>query len=123
MSDKIKLLEAANKKVADNSEFIAYYLLKYSKIENFSQQDIISILKCSAEDYFKLGLCKAPKIDSSNFIDELNKVSDYTHVSTIELNNIIKRVATLEKFSQLNNNSILMAARDKGKDKNKNENE
>ena len=117
MNDKIKLLELANKKVEGDGDFIAYFLSRYAEIEKLSQQDMMSALKCSIENYYKLGLCKAPNANSSDFIDELNKVSNYTNISTLELNKIIKRVSTIEKFSQLNNNPILMAARDKKKKK------
>jgi hypothetical protein len=123
MSVKIKLLGLAIKKVADDSDFMAYFLLKYSQIEKLSEQEVISFLKCSQEDYYKLGLCKTPDANSTNFIEQLNKVSEYTHTSSIELNNILKRVITIEKFAHSDNTSFLMAARDKKKGKKDKENE
>jgi hypothetical protein len=118
MSDKLKLLETANRKAASDRGFIAYCLLKYSEIEQKTEQEIISSLNCQLEDYYKLGLCRTPDVNSNDFLLRLNNISSYTHVSAIELNKIIKRVNAVLKFSDANTqveNSYLMAARDKKK--------
>lgn len=117
MSDKIKILEAAVKKISGEQEFMSFVLNKYMELENMSKSDLISSLKCSIEDYYKLGLCKAPKAGSTDFVDRLNNISQYTHTSVLELNKIIKRVDSISKFSgNLNNSAWLMAARDKKND-------
>jgi len=113
MSDKIKLLELAVKKVSEDHDFMAFYLTRYFQAEKISQQDIISTLNCSLEDYYRLGLCRVPKSNSNNFVEQLNKVSAFTHISALELNKIIKRVHSLQTFSNINDNPILMAARDR----------
>ena len=113
MSDKFKLLELAVKKVCEDRNFMAFYLIRYSQSERISQHDIISSLNCSLENYYRLGLCRVPDANSNNFIEQLNNVSAFTHTSALELNRIIKRVHSLETFSNINDNPILMAARDR----------
>jgi hypothetical protein len=119
MSDKVRLLELANKKVADDSDFIAYFFTKYSEIEKKSQQEIISTLNCSFENYYKVGLCRIPDINETDFLQRLNNISQYSNISSLELNKIIKRVNSVLKFSDninlQNTSPFLMAARDKKK--------
>ena len=119
MSDKLKLLQIANKRAAGDCDFIAYYLVKYSEFERISEDEIMSNLNCTIENYFKLGLCRVPDVNSEDFINRLNNISEYSLVSTIELNRIIKRVNSLLMFSTdkdlINPPTYLMAARDRKK--------
>ncbi len=115
MSDKIKLLQLANVKIADNSEFIAFYLKKYGEFENVSEKEICSNLNCSVEDYYKLALCKAPDVNSNEFASRLNNISQYTGIAVFGLSNIIKRVHSIMKLSENESTTYLMAARDKNK--------
>lgn len=118
MSHKLKLLKTANKNIETDSGFFAHYLGKYSEIENVSETDIISMLNCTTENYYKLGLCKAPPVNSKDFVQRLNNISDYTGISVLTLNKIIKRVHSVLKISEINKHadtSYLMAARDKNK--------
>lgn len=120
MNDKIKLLEAAMKKISSEKEFMAFVLSKYLEIEKISEGSLISELKCSLEDYYKLGLCRVPKTTSKDFILRLNSMCEYTHTPVSELNKIIKRVDTIIKLSEnANSSSLLMAARDKKKNEKK----
>lgn len=118
MSDKLKLLETANKKASMDKDFVAYYLNRYLDIEQLTEQQIINTLNCPIEDYYKLGLCKAPNVESKNFLQRLTDISTYTRISVIELNKIIKRVNSIEKISTVDIESkpaYLIAARDKNK--------
>jgi hypothetical protein len=114
MSETEKLLELAFKKVDEDNDFMAFVLKKYLETEKISEQELLSSLSCSLEDYYKLALCRVPKTDAQNFVERLNNISQYTHISTLELNKIIKRVDAILKFADSsNNNTLLMAARDK----------
>lgn len=123
MNDKIKLLELANKQIASNEEFVAYFLAQYSEIENATTDTLMEALGCDIESFYKLGLCKAPTAADVNYLTELNKVSDYIGISVIALNKIIRRVDTVMQLRNSNpENAYLMAARDKNKKSNEQDN-
>lgn len=114
MSETEKLLKLAFKKVDEDSDFMAFVLRKYLETEKISERELLSALNCTLEDYYKLALCRVPKTDAQNFLERLNNISQYTHISALELNKIIKRVGSILKFADSSNsNSLLMAARDK----------
>lgn len=120
MNDKLKLLEAAYTKATTNSEFIAYFLSKYSEMENIQRPEIISLLGSSTENYLKLGLCRAPKVDFDDYPARLAKISEFTGVKLVALNQIIRRVNTISMFKNVEvnkENVYLMAARDKNEKK------
>ena len=123
MNDKLKLLQLANNKIADNREFMAFYLKKYGEFEDLSQQQICSDLNCSFEDYYKLTLCKVPDVNVHDFASRLKKISDYTGVTVFGLSKIVKRVHTLMTLSSDQSQSTLMAARDKNNKDQGNEND
>lgn len=113
MNDKLKLLEHAAKYAEKDKEFMAYYLQRFSEVENMSLEKVATSLNCSNEGYFKLGLCRAPD-PNENLIDGLNEIADYIHVSTLELVKIVRRVNVMDKLTaRENSDSLLMAARDK----------
>ena len=115
MNEKIKLLELAVEKVSSNKSYLAFLINRYLESESISRQEMRALLHCTEEDYYKLGLCKTPDIESADFLSKLNGICEYTHTSTIELNQIIKRANAIVKFSedQLGSGNYLMAARDK----------
>jgi hypothetical protein len=120
MTDKIRLLENAARKVEADSSFIAYLMKNYLAVENISEQEILSMLHCSVEDYYKLNLCRVPDINANDFVTRLNNISQYTNSSAIELNKIIKRANSILRLSgsDVEQHNYLMAARDKqNKDK------
>lgn len=127
MSEEINALEIAVKKASRDSGFMAYVLQKYLEVEKISEKEMLTMLNCSFEDYYKLNLCRVPYVTANDFIVRLNNISQYAHISSIELNKIIKRVYSVLNLSdnknQINQNSFLIAARDKynKKDNNKNE--
>ena len=115
MSEKIKMLELAADKAATNTGFIAYLMKKYLEVENIPEQEILSTLHCSLEDYYKLNLCRVPDINANDFASRLNKISEYTNSSAIELNKIIKRANSILRLSgsDFEQHNYLIAARDK----------
>ena len=119
MNEQLRLLELANKKAANDDEFIGFILKKYAEIESLSEEDVRAKLNCSLEDYYRLSLCKTPEVNSTGFVEQLNRIATHSNVSMMELNTLIKRVVSILKFSNAGSNSFLMAARDKGKDTDK----
>ena len=120
MSEKIKMLELASNKAANDSGFIAYLMKKYLEVENISEQEILSTLHCTVEDYYKLNLCRVPDINANDFVTRLNNISQYTNSSAFELNKIIKRANSILRLSgsDVEQHNYLMAARDnQNKDK------
>lgn len=119
MSSKLRLLETAHEKASEEKRFLAFFLKKYEEIENADTAAVLAMLNCSLESYYKLGLCLTPNTASGNYLTELNKICNYIEVPVLLLNQIIKRVDSVVKFSEdeLQNNGVLMAARDKNKKK------
>jgi hypothetical protein len=117
MTDRIRLLEHAARKVETNRDFIACLVKKYLEFENVTEEEMRSTLQCTKEDYYKLNLCKVPDINSSDFVVRLNSICKYTNSSAIELNRIIKRASTIMKLTEgiVEQRNYLMAARDKQK--------
>lgn len=117
MNEKLEILEMAAKKVSSDGGFIAFIVMKYLEFEKISQKELVSILGCSEEDYYKLLLCRAPEVNASDFVKRLTNICQYTNASMIELNKIIKRTVSLLNLSE--SQEYFMAARDKnGKDEN-----
>lgn len=114
MSDKLKLLELANKKVADDKDFIAYFLVKYCEIEKTTRERVIDNLRCDIEQYYKLSLCRVPNSIENDYIQRLSTICEYTSIPVLELNKIIKRVNSTTAFLN-SNDTFLIAARDKNK--------
>jgi hypothetical protein len=115
MSEKIKMLELAANKASNDSGFIAFMIKKYLEFENISEKEILSLLQCSEEDYYKLNLCRVPDINAIDFVSRLNIICKYSNSSAIELNKIIKRAISILNLigDQVEQNTYLMAARDK----------
>lgn len=115
MTEKVNLLGLAVDKVSSDKSFVAFLMKKYSEYENIPQQNLLSQLRCSEESYYKLCLCKAPDVEASDFLSRLNSISEYSHVSAIELNRVIKRANAILRLSEDEEQArnFLMAARDK----------
>lgn len=120
MDDKLKLLESAAQKASTDSAFIAYYLEEYARIENTQRTELMNSLNCSLENYYRLGLCKAPEVTHPDYLARIKKISTYAQSSMMMLNTIIKCVSSIEKFRHTAGpNTYLMAARDKSNQSNR----
>jgi hypothetical protein len=117
MITKLNLFKNAITRVENDHEFMANTLKQYCEFEKISESELISILDCSLEDYYKLALCKSPDITESDFKSRLAIISEYVNIDTSRLTKVIKHVHTIQRFRS-STGSILMAARDKenGKD-------
>jgi hypothetical protein len=118
MNDKLKLLEYAAKKVVSENAFMGFLFNRFMETEHVGENDLITLLNCSLEDYYKLCLCKAPDTTAGNYIEKVRELSEYANVQVFELNKIIKRANVIISLSQ-SPNSLLMAARDKTEKKDK----
>jgi len=117
MSSKLRLLETAFENAATDSAFLAFFIKKYQESEKTDAAGVAIILKCELDAYYRLGLCITPDISASNYLSELNKISEYVGISSLLLNQVLKRAVAIVKLSGANVKSMLLAARDKDKDK------
>lgn len=78
--NKLKLFEITFHKLSADKAFIAYYLKQFLVAQHKTQEDILQLLNCSLEDYYKLGLCKAPEFDKVYFEERIHKISTYANV-------------------------------------------
>ena len=114
MNADLNLLKSVAERIENDHEFMAYFLKKYSEIEHLAEPQLLERLNCSIDDYYKLALCKAPDVNSSDFVHRLNRISEYTNIDPRGLNIVIKRVNSVLVFSDTNS-ALFMAARDKKK--------
>jgi hypothetical protein len=118
MKERFELLKDAFRRISDNRDFIGYYLKKYCEFENITDQELAKKFNWAFEDYFRLGLCITPDQSSLDFIDRIDKISEYTHLSSLVIVTIIKHVAAIEHFNDISSDSMLLAARQNDKKKN-----
>ncbi len=112
MITKLNFLKSAIARVEDNHEFMAYTLKMYREFEKISEQELLKVLDCSLDRYYKLALCKSPDVTESDFKPRLAIISEYVNIDMSKLTKVIKHVNTIMKFT-VPTGSILMAARDK----------
>lgn len=92
MSNKLKLLEVAVKKMSKDKNFMSFILDRYMELENITKDDLISKLHCSLHDFYKLALCKVPYTREKDFKERIKDISEYCSMLDFELSEIIKRV-------------------------------
>jgi hypothetical protein len=88
--EKLKLLEITFKKLSDDQAFVAYYLEQARSVENNTHEEIRHFLGCSPEEYYKLGLCKAPDLHLENFEERIGRIAGYSNTSVHNLCYLIK---------------------------------
>jgi hypothetical protein len=116
MNKAIGLLEIGAKRLSTEKDFMSFILYRYMEIESISDSDLIEGLNCSAENFYRLALCKAPNVTAGDFVERLERICAYSKTTMVDINRIIKRVDAISKLSSVESqNSYLMAARDKGK--------
>jgi len=115
MNSQEKLMRLASSRISKDDSFMSYFLGKYLAFERISEDQMISELNCSLACYYKLALCKAPNPTANDFIQRIQRISEKTGVSVFGISKIIKRVYTINKLSDAQSQSFLMAARDKKK--------
>lgn len=120
MNTKLNFLKSAVINAENDQAFMAYTLKRYRDYEKISESDVIGILNCSIYDYYKLALCKRPEVTEKDFSDQLKAICDYSGIDTEKLLPLIKRVNTLDAFTDAAKEkaAFLMAARDKEEGKN-----
>ena len=117
MSSKLRLLETAFENAAADSAFFAFFIRKYQEAENVDAAAVATLFQCGPEAYYRLGLCTVPDVGAPNYLNELNKISEYIGISTLSLNQVLKRAVAIVKLSGATAPSALLAARDKDKNK------
>jgi hypothetical protein len=90
--NKLKLLEHTFNKLTADKSFVAYYLEQLAITENKSKDEIIQLLNCTEENYYKLGLCKAPEINAADYVSRITIIARYATVSEVILSNIVSPV-------------------------------
>src|SRR5687767_7663717 len=98
--DKIKLLEITFDKLSADKTFMAYYLEKIRSVESKSREEIRNSLNCSTENYYKLGLCKAPRVGAESFEERMLRIGRYSNSPAVDLIRMIKTVHTLDSEEQ-----------------------
>lgn len=112
MNTKLNFFKSAITSVEDNPDFMANTLKMYCEFEGISEAELIDILDCSEDSYYKLALCRTPGVSESDFKSRIAIISEYVMIDISKLTKVIKHVHTVLKFTSTTG-KILIAARDK----------
>src|SRR5688500_14607706 len=101
MNEKIELLKYAVERISGNKDYMGFYLKHYCALENITDPELILKLNSNYENYLKLGLCIVPGLSDNSFVDRINVISEYTHISALDIIRIIKHVSTIQHFREI----------------------
>lgn len=97
--DKIKLLALTFQKVSADKNFMAYHLNQFAAIENKTPKRLADDLNSSLEQFYKLGLSKAPEAQALDYAQRLSAICDYTGVKLSAVNHLLQQVAQYQKVT------------------------
>jgi hypothetical protein len=95
--NKLKLFENTYNKLVLDKAFMAYYLEQLIVRENKTKEEVLVLLNCRPENFYKLALCKAPEINAIDFKQRILKIAEYTNTSALIISNIIELSSEIKK--------------------------
>ncbi len=102
----------------DDTFFLGWAVNEYKKANNFNDKMLENWLECSSDNIKKLLLCRLPDDKSDHFQEDVIKIAKYVSCNPDKLIVLIREVASVESLkmnSEELSDGLLMAARDRKK--------
>ena len=123
-------LAYAAQKVAKRESYIAYYLAQYQRQESLTKKELQAFVGCTGEAYYRLALCQLPDLQANDFRQRIERIASFTGASALQISQVIRQVAAVQLLQKVpestrlgrSANAMLLAARDREKDKTDHEN-
>ena len=122
-SDLTALLARAARRASERPEYLAWVFGRYAETEQASEQEFCTILRISALDFQRLGLCLRPRHDS--FVKDVKQIAARFELNVGELAKILRHVEAMEAMKQdtgeqmIKEVGLMLAARARGKGRKK----
>jgi hypothetical protein len=117
-SSSLTFLERAGQRVLGDPAFLAFWLSQYQHTARIDEQGLCGTLGCGPEGLLRLRLCLAPTGTARNFIEQVEKIAEYTGCQVDALVRIIRLVdsVTALKREADDSRTLLKAARQRYKE-------
>ena len=108
-------LEDLALRVAEEPFFLAGLLRAYAFSESLDDTGLAAALGCPVQELTMLRLCRAPRTDSEDFLDDITCIAERFGLDPERLADAVKRGRVVRRFQQADqgSGSSLMAARDR----------
>lgn len=113
MSDDTHILQHAARRAAAHTPLMASVFARYGALAGVAGKAMPSLLGCSAEDYVRLSLCRAPRQATA---DDLRQLATFAGADLAALARVVRRVQAIDALgagAQAQARSMLLAARDR----------
>jgi len=105
------------RKAAMRAQYMASILAAYRQMEQVGDAELMDLLHCEADDYYRLALCHVPNLQAGTFAERVRHIAGFANVSVTALASIIKRVKIAQNLAETlpdaPQNTLLKAARDR----------
>lgn len=113
MKSKPRHLAHAVKRAAKRPEFMASVFARYCAAERVDEEQLVSLLNCSEQDYLRLSLCRTSRQPSA---DDLRQLAAFAGTDPHALARVVRRVEAVEAMkagAKAVAQSTLIAARER----------
>lgn len=112
MSDALESLAA---RAESDPAFLAWLLAAYARGERLDPAGLAARLGCRAEDLTRIRLCRAPRIETDEFWEDITTIAERFGMDPDRLAEVVKRGRVLARWQagQAKTGGSLMAARDR----------
>ena len=118
MPDNKNISQIMIDKLSQRQDYMAWYMLQYMQDENLNDKQLAAFLETSETNIERLAMCKAPNSKSSDFIQKINDVGNFTDIDPFKLSVIVRKVESIHSLKNSVSDVSLMAARKKEDDLN-----
>ena len=116
MSIDARHLAHASSRAARRRGYLAWTFARYAELEGVTEDDVLELLGCTPEDFYRLSLCTIAEHPSA---DDLRGLASFARADTPGLAKIVRRVQTLTGLRLVPrqvSSALLMAARERERD-------
>jgi len=111
-------------KAQEDPFFLGWAINRYAHSYTMKRNDIAAFLQCDENSLDRLSLCRLPESTSPQFEKQIQQISNYIGCDSNRLIAMIREIFAVYKFKEASfyeNEGFLMAARDRNKEDNNND--